>query len=70
MIPAFGLHIPTRKESPMKKTYETPTVDVVKFEYKDQVVAASGSSCGIEYRLEGSTSATGCTQQTPIKHTN
>ncbi len=30
----------------MKKTYEGPTVEVVKFEYKDQVVAASGSdSC-------------------------
>ncbi len=26
----------------MKKCYDTPAVDVVKFEYKDQVVAASG----------------------------
>ena len=26
----------------MKKTYETPTVEVVKFQYRDQVVAASG----------------------------
>lgn len=25
----------------MKKTYETPTVEVVKFQYRDQVVAAS-----------------------------
>lgn len=54
----------------MKKTYETPTVDVVKFEYKDQVVAASGSSCGIEYRLNGTVTTIGCTEQTPIKHTN
>lgn len=30
----------------MKKTYETPIAEAVKFEYKDQVVAASGSdSC-------------------------
>ena len=28
----------------MKKTYETPTVEVVKFQYRDQVVAASGGS--------------------------
>lgn len=26
----------------MKKKYEAPTADAVKFEYKDQVVAASG----------------------------
>lgn len=26
----------------MKKVYETPNVEVVKFEYKDQVVAQSG----------------------------
>lgn len=26
----------------MKKTYETPTVEVVEFKYHDQVVAASG----------------------------
>ena len=26
----------------MKKTYEAPKAEVVKFEYKDQVVAASG----------------------------
>ena len=25
----------------MKKVYETPTVEVVKFQYRDQVVAAS-----------------------------
>lgn len=27
----------------MKKTYETPSVEVVKFQYRDQVVAASGN---------------------------
>ena len=27
----------------MKKKYEAPTAEAVKFEYKDQVVAASGS---------------------------
>lgn len=26
----------------MKKNYETPNVEVVKFQYKDQVVAQSG----------------------------
>lgn len=26
----------------MKKTYETPSVEIVKFQYRDQVVAASG----------------------------
>ncbi len=26
----------------MKKAYETPSVEVVKFQYKDQVVATSG----------------------------
>ena len=27
----------------MKKMYETPEVEVVKFQYRDQVVAASGN---------------------------
>lgn len=26
----------------MKKTYETPSIEVVKFQYRDQVVLASG----------------------------
>ncbi len=29
----------------MKRNYETPQVEVVKFQYKDQVVAQSGSWC-------------------------
>ncbi len=28
----------------MKKTYETPSIETVCFEYKDQVVASSGGS--------------------------
>ncbi len=27
----------------MKKQYETPSVEMVKFQYKDQIVAQSGS---------------------------
>lgn len=27
----------------MKKTYETPSVELVKFQYRDQVVAGSGA---------------------------
>ena len=27
----------------MKKTYETPSIEVVKFQYRDQVVVASGN---------------------------
>ena len=29
----------------MKKTYVAPVAEKIKFEYKDQVVAASGQSC-------------------------
>ena len=37
----------------MKKNYEKPTVEVVKFQYRDQVVAASGSFiCGTQYHFE------------------
>jgi hypothetical protein len=37
----------------MKKDYETPNVEIVKFQYGDQVVAASGggSGCQTVYRL-------------------
>jgi hypothetical protein len=44
----------------MKKVYETPSVDVVKFEYKDQVVAASGISCTEIYTHTGATETAGC----------
>lgn len=29
----------------MKKDYMSPSVEVVKFQYRDQVVAASGQAC-------------------------
>lgn len=29
----------------MKKSYEAPSLEVVKFQYRDQVVAASGNAC-------------------------
>lgn len=48
----------------MKKPYETPSVEVVKFQYSDQVVAKSG--CQIEYRLEGNP----CSTPTPIRPLN
>ena len=50
----------------MKKNYETPSVDVVKFCYRDQVVAASGSSaCGYVVGREGDTSKKDCDEYTP-----
>lgn len=30
----------------MKKTYETPSAEIVKFQYRDQVVVASGTCQG------------------------
>ena len=36
----------------MKKMYETPTVEVVEFKYRDQVVVAS-VGCGSYYIKEG-----------------
>ena len=41
------------EDNTMKKTYETPSVEVVKFQYRDQVVVASGSKCEIEYKFTG-----------------
>lgn len=32
----------------MKKTYVTPVAEKIKFEYRDQVVAASGTGCHFE----------------------
>ena len=34
-----------KEDISMKKMYETPEVEVVKFQYRDQVVAASGTTC-------------------------
>ncbi len=44
----------------MKKIYATPEVDIVKFEYRDQVVAASG---GCDYRHTGTE---GCDDSSPF----
>ncbi len=47
----------------MKKAYEAPIVEVVKFQYKDQVVARSGDcTSGESVTNEG---PTGCTIPTP-----
>ena len=49
----------------MKKTYETPSIEVVKFQYRDQVVAASGdSNCGSKYINDGEYVGGSC-QTTP-----
>ena len=38
----------------MKKTYETPSVEKIAFQYRDQVVVASGTTqCGSVYINEG-----------------
>ena len=38
----------------MKKSYETPSIEVVKFQYRDQVVVASGGgSCTQHYKTDG-----------------
>ena len=37
----------------MKKTYETPSIEVVAFQYRDQVVAASGK-CTVTSHYTGS----------------
>lgn len=45
----------------MKKTYVTPDVEKVAFQYRDQVVAASGSIiCGQEWTGYGSADVNGC----------
>ena len=50
----------------MKKFYETPAVEKIAFQYRDQVVVASGgintSSCTINYSHSDSES-TNCTSQ-------
>lgn len=46
----------------MKKTYETPSIEVVKFQYRDQVVVASGGKCNGVWKNIGDTS---CESGTP-----
>ena len=43
----------------MKKTYETPSVEVVKFQYRDQVVVASGNCTGVWKNVGDSSCVTG-----------
>lgn len=42
----------------MKKTYETPSVEIVKFKYRDQVVAESGY-CGFRWTHVGTVTCEG-----------
>lgn len=42
----------------MKKSYETPSVEVVEFKYRDQVVAASG--CIVSGSWSHETTNTNC----------
>lgn len=52
----------------MKKKYEAPTAETVKFEYKDQVVAASGGSgCQTKFVHEP---ALACTDPIPVYDNN
>lgn len=37
----------------MKKDYMSPSVEVVKFQYRDQVVAASGKACTNKWANNG-----------------
>lgn len=37
----------------MKKAYESPMVEQVKFQYREQVVAASGETCNNLWTHEG-----------------
>ncbi len=46
----------------MKKNYEAPSIEIVKFQYSDQVVAKSG--CQWEYRLNGDNCAETAIRQT------
>ena len=44
----------------MKKSYETPSVEAVKFQYRDQVVAASGGArCYVNW-YDDNSNAEGC----------
>ena len=45
----------------MKKTYETPSIEVVKFQYRDQVVVASG--CIVSSENSHETSTLNCHEQ-------
>lgn len=40
----------------MKKVYQPPTAELVRFRYREQVVAASGETCINQYTHDGNTS--------------
>lgn len=42
----------------MKKTYEAPSMEIVKFQYREQVVAASGGKCESKWVNTGGSSCT------------
>ena len=44
----------------MKKTYETPSIEVVKFQYRDQVVLASGGNKECSYYWTSDNGQDGC----------
>ena len=44
----------------MKKTYVTPEIEKVKFQYRDQVVVASGGACTQHYVNDRDLSNTNC----------
>ena len=53
----------------MKKNYETPAVEVVEFNYRDQVVAASG--CWEQYAALSALGVNDCHKpETTGEHTN
>lgn len=57
-----------QEEEIMKKNYEKPTVEIVKFQYRDQVVATSGPNpfyCGTWYYHERDD---GCNYETQSKY--
>lgn len=51
----------------MKKTYETPSVEVVKFQYRDQVVVASGVVCTQVWVGYGDEQTSGCAYTVQVK---
>lgn len=53
----------------MKKTYEAPSIEVVKFQYRDQVVVASGNGCESKWENVG---LDGCPkdEQVWVEHVN
>lgn len=52
----------------MKKSYETPSIEVVKFQYRDQVVAVSGGvTCTQVWLGYGDDKTTGCSHTVAVQ---